>query len=187
MILKIRCNEDLTVFINQGNRAKYIFFWGHQKSKSGITQSCLSQWYESSFEISGVHYKTAEHYMMAEKARLFGDHEIALKIASAKNPGEAKKLGRKVTKFDEQIWIRYRFEIVVNGNKAKFTQNPDLKNFLLNTKDRVLVEASPVDNIWGIGLASDNPLIENPYCWKGLNLLGYALMEARDLIIRDSL
>ncbi len=184
--MKIRNNNELIEFINQGNRAKYVFFWGHQKSKSGITKSCFSQWYESSFEIDGIHYPTAEHYMMAEKARLFGDNEITLKIAAAKNPGEAKKYGREVKKFNEQIWIKNRFAIVVNGNKAKFSQNQDLKQFLLNTKDRVLVEASPVDKIWGIGLASDDPVIEDPNHWKGLNLLGYALMEVRDLIINIS-
>ena len=184
--MKIRNNESLIEFINQGNRAKCIFFWGHQKPKSGITKSCFSQWYESPFEVNGVYYPTAEHYMMAEKARLFGDNEIALKIASANNPGAAKKLGREVLKFDNHIWIKHRFGIVVSGNKAKFSQNPDLKNFLLNTKDRVLVEASPVDKIWGIGLVADNPSIENPYHWKGLNLLGYALMEVRDLVANNS-
>ncbi len=183
--MKIRSNADLIEFIKKGNRSKYVFFWGHQKPKSGISKSCFSQWYESSFEIDGIHYPTAEHYMMAEKARLFGENEAALKITSTCNPGEAKKIGRNITGFDEQIWVKKRFGIVVKGNKAKFSQNANLNEFLLNTNDRVLVEASPVDNIWGIGLAIDNPSIENPNLWKGLNLLGFALMEVREQLVSN--
>ena len=118
--------------------------------------------------------------MMAEKARLFGDFAAEAKIVSANHPGEAKNLGRSVKAFDEEVWIKNRFEIVVRGNMAKFEQNPDLKTFLLNTSQRILVEASPRDHIWGIGFAEDHPDAQNPSRWLGLNLLGFALMEARD-------
>ncbi len=177
--MKVRNKEELVDYINHGNKVKYIFFWGHQKPKSGVTKSCLSQWYESSFDIGGITYQTAEHYMMAEKARLFRDKESELKVIKAKNPGEAKKVGRSVNNFNEGLWRQHRFNIVIKGNTAKFKQNPELKEFLITTGNRVLVEASPVDRIWGIGMASDHPSVENPNLWKGLNLLGFALMEVR--------
>lgn len=162
-------------------KLKFLFFWGHQPSKDGsITQSCFSQWWLADFEVNGQTYKTAEHWMMAEKARLFNDLEIIERILQAKTPAEAKKLGRLVKGFDAKIWDDNKFSIVVEGNYQKFSQHNDLKDFLLNTKNRILVEASPVDAIWGIGMAIDNPHIENPLLWKGENLLGYALMEVRD-------
>ncbi|WNO10874.1 NADAR family protein [Teredinibacter sp. KSP-S5-2] len=178
-ITDIRNNEQLQQFVATKNKAKYIFFWGHQETSGKVTKSCFSQWYESSFEIERVKYQTAEHFMMAEKARLFGDAKLESKIIAASNPGEAKALGRSVANFSESLWNEKRFNIVVQANLAKFRQNPSLQEFLLNTGDRILVEASPVDKIWGIGLAQDSPHIDNPFKWKGLNLLGYALMEVR--------
>ena len=169
--------------IEQGNRPKYLFFWGHKKLANGIiSKSCFSQWYESAFELNGVMYKTAEHFMMAEKARLFNDVDIAEKILTVRTPGEAKKLGRKVLNFNDKLWKQKRFELVVKGNIAKFSYHHDLKKFLLNTGNRVLVEASPVDKIWGIGMAQDNPEIEMPEKWQGLNLLGFALMKTREAL-----
>lgn len=178
--MEILSNEELVEYVNRGNKVKYIFFWGHQKPKSGVSKTCFSQWYESDFEVDGIKYQTAEHYMMAEKARLFGDSEIESKILQALNPGDVKRLGRAVLNFDKEIWKENRFEIVVKGNIAKFSQCPELQQFLLDTEDSVLVEASPVDNIWGIGLAEDDPRAENPNSWRGINLLGFALMEVRD-------
>lgn len=122
--------------------------------------------------------------MMAEKARLFKDEESLDRVLVANHPNEAKQLGRKVAGFDKKLWERQRSEIVTTGNFAKFSQNPALKEFLLNTGDRVLVEASPVDRIWGIGLAADHIDAENPYKWKGLNLLGFALMEVRNRLLQ---
>jgi ribA/ribD-fused uncharacterized protein len=108
----------------------------------------------------------------------------AKRIVSASNPGEAKKIGREVKCFEENLWLQNRFEIVVKGNLAKFSQDADLMGFLLNTGNQVLVEASPVDKVWGIGLASHHPSAKNPNLWKGLNLLGFALMEVRDLLYK---
>lgn len=160
---------------------KYLFFWGHAASKDGsITKSCFSQWWASAFEVDGIRYATAEHWMMASKAKLFGDNEIFENILLAKSPAEAKKLGRKVKNFDPKVWGENCFDIVCEGNFHKFSQHKDLKQFLVDTKERVLVEASPVDNIWGIGMAQDNDHAENPRLWKGSNLLGFALMEVRD-------
>lgn len=167
----------------KGKRTKYLFFWGHQKSKSGeLTSSCFSQWWTSPFIVEKVKFNTAEHWMMAQKALLFVDKEIYDKIIIAKSPAEAKALGRQVRNFDETTWNHKRFEIVVRGSLEKFTQHKDLKEFLLNTKERVLVEASPIDRIWGIGLKADSDKAENPKRWNGLNLLGFALMEVRDII-----
>ena len=178
--MKIRSKEELIAFLKQGNKVKYVCFWGHRKSRSGISKSCFSQWYNSSFEIDGITYPTAEHYMMAEKARLFGDKEMRQAIIASSHPGEAKKLGRKVRGFDEQIWRAHRFEIVIKGNMAKFAQNPALSTYLLNTGQSILVETSPFDRIWGGGLASDHANAQKPHLWRGLNLLGFALMEVRE-------
>ena len=162
-------------------KIKYIFFWGHRKKKDGsLSQSCFSQWWEQSFLVEGKEYKTAEHWMMAGKAKLFDDQEILEKILLAKTPGEAKALGRKVRNFDNTTWEAHRYEIVKQGNLHKFSQHEDLKEFLLNTGDRVLVESSPVDFIWGIGMVKDKEGIDNPHNWRGPNLLGFALMEVRD-------
>ncbi len=172
--------ESLVAAIEGGLRPKFIFFWGHEPRADGrIGSSCLSQWWPASFVVAGVRYETAEHYMMAEKARLFGDGDSLKKILAAGHPGEAKKLGRGVQGFDNQTWVKHRFEIVVRGNVAKFGQNEDLGAYLLNSRKRILVEASPVDKIWGIGLAADDVRAQNPVAWQGLNLLGFALMEVR--------
>jgi ribA/ribD-fused uncharacterized protein len=160
---------------------KYIFFWGHQSSRDrSISKSCFSQWWISSFTVDGIEYKTAEHWMMAKKAELFNDKETMEKIIKANSPAEAKKLGREVKNYIDETWLKNRYKIVVEGNLNKFGLNPELKDFLLKTGQRILVEASPLDPIWGIGLAEDNPDINFPEKWKGLNLLGFALMEVRD-------
>lgn len=166
---------------NIATENKFLFFWGHQPNKDGsISKTCFSQWWLSSFEVDKVIYKTAEHWMMAKKAELFKDHAILEKILQAKSPAEAKKFGREVKNYNETLWLAARFGIVKEGNYHKFSQNPELKTFLLNTKERVIVEASPVDAIWGIGMAGDHKDILNPEKWRGLNLLGFALMEVRD-------
>ena len=174
-------NEKIIERIESGENLKYLLFWGHQKSDR-ITKSCFSQWYESEFEVNGIKFLTAEHYMMAEKALLFNDKDIYEQIIKSSKAGKVKELGRQVKNFNQRIWEENRFEIVVRGNFHKFSQNPKLSEFLRNTNDRILVEASPVDNIWGIGLAQNNEDAKNPYFWNGLNLLGYALMETRDIL-----
>lgn len=165
---------------------KYLFFWGHTPKKGGVVgPECLSQWYPAPFEVDGVRFATAEHYMMWGKARLFGDERAAAKIVAAGHPQEAKNLGRTITGFDEDAWVASRLEIVTAGNVEKFRQNPDLLAFLLGTRERMLVEASPVDRIWGIGLAATDEKAQDPAKWRGLNLLGEALMAARETL-RDA-
>ena len=167
----------------RGDRQKFIYFWGNQPDKSGlITSSCLSQWWAASFTIDNVTYLTAEHWMMAQKAVLFDNQDIFDKILRVKSPAEAKDLGRQVRNFNEELWLGKRSEIVLQGSVAKFSQHKELQTFLLNTKDRILVEASPVDVIWGIGLAANDEKVKNPNLWNGLNLLGFTLMEVRDIL-----
>ncbi len=163
-----------------GERIDFLFFWGHRPLPDGIGKSCLSQWWQSGFDVAGEHFRTAEHYMMVGKARLFGDEAVAAAILATPDPDRAKGLGRQVTGFDDARWRAHREEVVVRGNEAKFRGHPALAAYLRSTGDRVLVEASPVDPVWGIGLAADSPDARRPSAWPGANLLGYALMEVRD-------
>lgn len=182
-ISSVSNQQQLIDYINLGNRAKYLYFWGHRQNQAGtVSKSCLSQWYEAPFQLDKVEYPTAEHYMMAEKARLFGDRQTLTKIIAAASPGEAKKLGRLVNNFDQTTWTEHRFAIVVKGNLGKFEQNQALREFLINTNQRILVEASPRDRIWGIGLEQNHPQAANPHQWQGLNLLGFALMAVRNIL-----
>ena len=128
---------------------------------------CLSQWWPARFSVGGFPYGSAEHYMMVGKARLFGDTEALERILAARSPAEAKNLGREVGGFEEGVWDVHRFDIAVAGNVAKFEQDPGLREYLVDTRDRVLVEASPLDRVWGIGLRpmlcpplSDVPVVQ---------------------------
>ncbi len=177
--MTIASNQQLLEFIARNKTPKFVFFWGHQKPKSGVSSSCFSQWYPATFSQDGKTFATAEHFMMYQKAILFNHRDIADQILTATHPGEAKKLGRCVQGFEDNIWTQHRFDIVVEANRLKFSQNPEIKAFLLNTGKRVLVEASPVDKIWGIGLAQDHEFASVPQKWNGQNLLGYALMVVR--------
>ncbi|MEV5514367.1 NADAR family protein [Streptomyces flaveolus] len=176
----IDSREALLREARAGARIKYLCFWGHRPLPDGrIGPSCLSQWWPSPFTVDGVEYATAEHWMMAGKARLFEDAEAERRVRAAGHPAEAKKAGRLVRAFDEAVWERERFRIVVEGSVHKFASDPALRAFLLNTGDRVLVEASPVDRVWGIGLTADDEAATDPERWRGENLLGFALMVAR--------
>ena len=179
--------QQLITAFEQKKRIKYLFFWGHTPNKDGsVGKSCFSQWWTSPFTVNGVTYKTAEHWMMAEKARLFKDEIHLEEIIKSNSPMEAKQWGRKVKGFTPEKWNEHKYEIVKQGNVYKFSQHPELKEFLLNTKNRVLVEASPRDRIWGIGMGAANEKAENPLLWRGQNLLGFALMEARDELNKEN-
>lgn len=165
---------------NAGEPFDFICFWGHKpKEKGTVDRACLSQWFPSPFEIDGVTYPTSEHFMMAEKARLFGDAQALEKILAAPSPGVAKVVGRDVGNFSEATWQERRFDLVVRGNIAKFSQNPALLGYLRSTGASILVQASPDDAIWGIGLSEDDDAARNPGAWRGENLLGFAIMAAR--------
>jgi ribA/ribD-fused uncharacterized protein len=163
-----------------GATPEFLFFWGHTPSPGhSVGRWVLSQWFMGDFTVDGQVYRSAEHYMMAEKARLFGDDEMLGRILASETPADAKKLGRAVRDFDQDIWVKQRYDIVVRGGVAKFGHDPALSDFLLATGDKVLVEAAPRDVIWGIGLGKDNPRALDPARWRGQNLLGFALMDAR--------
>jgi len=169
---------------NIRRNSKHVYFWGHQPSQYGVVdKSCLSQWWPCNFiDNDGVEYCSAEQWMMAEKARVFSDRTVLEDILKSDNPKRIKELGRTVSFFDETVWRERAYDAVVEGNLLKFSQDLDLKNYLVSTKDSVLVEASPNDRIWGIGLESSAEGIGNSTNWLGQNLLGFALMEVRDII-----
>lgn len=168
-----------------GKNQNFFLFWGHQLSKDGsINKSCFSQWWMTEFWSIANHYCCMEQFMMAQKAELFGDENIQQQILESKDPKQIKAFGRKVQGFDQALWDKAKYSIVLNGNWCKFSQNRDLRDFLLATGDSVLVEASPYDAIWGIRLSADSQDAQNPLKWRGQNLLGFALMEVRDELRR---
>ena len=151
----------------------FVLFW----------RGIFSQWHPTSFVVEGVHYPTAEHWMMASKARLFGDDPALKAILASDSPKEAKGIGREVNNFDKQFWETKCFDIVVKGNRCKFYQNADAKKRLLDTGNKILVEASPDDKIWGIGIGQGDIRATNPALWNGQNLLGQALMVVRHRLL----
>jgi len=166
------------------NENDFVFFWKHYSKSGLVTKSCLSQWFPSRFKMNGITYNCAEQFMMAEKARVFGDEETRKMILSSSDPQEIKVLGRRVKGFDVKCWDSVSYDKVVYGNMAKFSQNRELLEYLVETGDKVLVEASPLDTIWGVGLDESNPDIMNVSKWKGLNKLGFALMEVRKWMVK---
>ena len=163
-------------------RDDFVFFWGHTDRQESVDKTCLSQWYMCSFMVEDVYYSCAEQYMMAEKARIFSDDDAWQQIMASYDPMTIKKLGRKVRNFNAYVWKKNCQEVVKRGNLAKFSLNPKLMEYLLGTGDKILVEASPKDKIWGIGLAEDDPEACNPRLWQGENLLGFTLMKVRDML-----
>lgn len=151
---------------------KYVFFW------NGV----FSQWYPSKFVIEGVEYNCCEQYMMAQKALLFNDLESHKMIMYSKSPDEQKGFGRRVKGFDKDKWEAVCKEIVFDANMAKFTQNPKMLEELMDTEDLEIVEASPYDKIWGIGLHETDPKVLDKSQWQGTNWLGEAIMQVRDVI-----
>ena len=156
---------------------KFEFFWSNK--------SPFSNWYKAEFEIEGVQFNCTEQHMMYHKALLFNDTEIAEEILNTKSQSKQKALGRKVRNFNQETWVENCKQIVYEGNKAKFLQNDNLLKYLLKTKNRTLVEASPVDAIWGIGLAENDPRAKQRHLWRGKNWLGEVLNNLRDDLIKD--
>ncbi|MFL5348432.1 MAG: NADAR family protein [Hyalangium sp.] len=156
---------------------RFTFFWQQE--------SPFSQWHPARFVVAGKQFVCAEQYMMHGKAVLFGDLEVAERILASAAPKTHKALGRKVRGFEEGLWNRERERIVYEGNHAKFTQNPELLEALLATVGTELVEASPLDRIWGVGLGEEDPRIQNPANWRGLNLLGKVLTRLREDLLKS--
>lgn len=183
---KIRSVHALIEAIEAGFRPNYLHFWGHTPRRAGvIDKSCFSQWFSSPFTVNDVGYASAEHFMMAGKARLFGDDEMLANILAAATPNEAKAFGRNVRGYQDDAWEANRWEIVLQANVAKFSQNQAMGDFLRNTESQILVEASPYDRIWGIGLKANHPDANTPASWQGLNLLGFVLMETRSILFSE--
>lgn len=153
-------------------RHKYEYFWGNR--------FVFSQWYQCKFEIDGKIYNCAEQYMMHQKAVLMDDVERAEIIMALDDPREMKQQGRYVENFDKKKWDKHCQDVVEKGNIGKFSQNEELKERLLRTFPRTLVEASPMDRIWGIGLAKEDHRAWNKQTWRGQNLLGQVLTRVRD-------
>lgn len=156
------------------NNNDYLYFW-----KPDDEHGIFSNWYECPYTHNNILFNTSEHYLMYEKAILMNDLTIAAKIITCDSPKRAQQLGRMIKNWDEDKWVQNRENIMFNALKAKFDNNPALKNYLLNTNNKILVEASPVDKIWGIGL-NKHDAAKNPGVFKGLNLLGKSLMNLRD-------
>lgn len=157
---------------------EFTFFWAGP----------FSQWHKCSFTVKGIQYNCTEQFMMAQKALLFGDQDTYHKIMLEKDPRKQKRLGRQIISFDKAVWDENRFTIVLMGNIAKFSQNPDLKQILMDTELTTLVEASPLDDIWGIGLGEETkdgdpvPEVYDRTQWKGINLLGQVLTQVREML-----
>ena len=172
--------------IANSNNSEFVFFW-KPGNIDHEPECCFGQWQYSEFRSATgniIDYTCAEQYMMAEKARLFDDEETEAQIVAATNPKQMKALGRKVQNFNDRIWLKLRHSVVLNGNYLKFAQNKNMRDILLSTGDKILVEASPYDVIWGIGYTKNKLEAYNPQKWRGLNLLGFALMEVRDELRR---
>ena len=159
-------------------KEEYYFFYE--------TKHPFSQWKKSEFQIDGLTLNSAEQYMMYRKAKLFDDNKIVDKIMASNNVREQKSLGREVKNFDLEIWTRNAIDIVYKGNKAKFEQNIDYLELLLSTKGKTLVEASPTDKVWGIGLTADDTDANNILKWKGTNWLGIVLTELRQEFLENN-
>ena len=167
--------KKLGIGADEEDDGKFVFFWKlHHKNEE------FSNWYPRDFVIEGIRYNCVEQYMMAKKAILFGDIAIYQQIMNETDPGKCKDLGKLVSNFDPAVWDSCKREIVFNANYAKFTQNPDLMAKLKTTGDAIMAEASPLDKIWGIGMAADDPNARSPEHWNGQNLLGDILKEIRE-------
>lgn len=153
----------------------HIFFYSNK--------DYLSNFYPAQFIINGYTYSCSEQYIMAQKALLFNDFDSFEKIMNTSVPFLMKRYGRQVKNFTQNIWLQHRNQIVYDALLAKFTQNKDLQLKLVKTCYKTLVEASPKDRIYGVGLGEKDDRILNPLNWKGQNLLGKILMIVRDFII----
>jgi ribA/ribD-fused uncharacterized protein len=117
-------------------------------------------------------------YMMHSKGLLFApDSPVTAKILTTINPKTIKKLGRQIPNFDKDVWREKKYEIVVDGNMMKFSQDAELKRMLLETGEKELVEASPFDRVWGVGFKAE--VAESKRESWGQNLLAKALVEVR--------
>ena len=151
---------------------EYYFFWKHR----------LSQWHMVNFQLNGITYCCCEQAMMHQKALLFKDYDSTVRIMAVWNPAEHQRLGRHIKNFDQKIWDANKERIVYEVSKARYTQSAACRELLLSTGDALLVESSPYDCVWGIGLGKDDPKALDEKQWRGQNLLGKILTQVREEI-----
>ena len=151
---------------------KVVLFWN----------GTFSNWERSPFKFEGREFNCGEQYMMYKKAEWFDDERVMHLVMKTDDPGTQKKLGREIKNFDPVEWERVCVDVMVDGLREKFLQNPTMLKELMETGTRVIAEASPVDKVWGIGLAEDDPNAEDQSKWDGKNYLGVTLMEVRRLL-----
>lgn len=142
----------------------------------------LSNWYPSAFRVNGMAFSSMEQFMMYRKAVCFCDEPVAAEILATDDVAKIKALGRRVSNYDESLWNGVRQIVVYEGLLAKFSQNEELRERLMATGSALLAECAVNDRIWGIGLSMKDPDRLDKSKWKGLNLLGYALMMVRERI-----
>ena len=171
---------DLLAAEAAGTLPPVLAFFDHVPLADGPGPWVLSQWWPSPFTVAGVGYATAEHWMMAAKAGTFDDGDALARVLGSPSPEVAKEAGRSVRGFDSATWRAVAYDVVVEGNAHRFGAHADLRAYLVGTGDDVLVEASPVDRIWGVGLPESDPAHRRPSAWQGENLMGLALMEVRE-------
>lgn len=157
-----------------------VYFWKPKPQQRGVVDAaCCCQWWLSKFTFEGVGFRSAEHAMMYGKAKMFNDAQAMAAILEEPHPHAAKAIGRQVQNFDQNQWEMESYKLVREINEAKFTQDPSLKKWLMSLpKNTVIVETSPYDRIWGIGLAENEPVdLTNINNWQGQNKLGFAITE----------
>ncbi|MEJ1242011.1 NADAR family protein [Chryseolinea sp. T2] len=165
-----------------GDRPEFVFFGDESASNETPGVATLTQWFPSPFRVDSDQYHNAAHWMMVQKARLFNDPQAASELLSLSDNKEIGERGKQISGFDQKHWDDHRYNIVLQGNLHKFSQHQTLHAYISGTYPMVLTEANPKDSIWGIGMPAGAPGITDPYQWKGLNLLGFALMEVRDIL-----
>jgi ribA/ribD-fused uncharacterized protein len=158
-------------------RQNAVYFFG-QNNKYGE----FSNWFPCRFSDGQIIFSNTEQYMMYHKALLFKDKTMADMILKTSSPKLCKQYGRRVENFNNDVWLENCERIVTNGCYLKFSQNEELKQLLLSTGNKMLVEDSPYDKIWGIGMQHTEACKTPMEHWKGENKLGKCLMEVRNSI-----
>ncbi|MBD8088456.1 NADAR family protein [Pseudomonas fluorescens] len=152
---------------------KFTLFWGGP----------FSNWFKRDFKVKGITFNCGEQYMMYSKAMLFNDLHTAQLIMKTPNPKRQKELGRLVKGYDDEVWKARAPSILAPGLFQKFIQHQDLTDIILQSLGTRLVEASPSDRLWGVGLHEDDPRAWDESTWLGLNGLGKVLDRVRDRVV----